>query len=162
MPDAGGIARVQVAAWRAAYRGLLPDGTLAALSVEDTEVAWRRRLAEPWGEVLVRTRGERVVAFVGYGPPQDEGREPEGVGEVYVLYVLPDEWRRGHGAALLEAALDGLRAGGDVEAMLWVLHDNERAIAFYEAAGFVGDGTVRVKERRDGTRLTVARYRRRL
>lgn len=160
--DAGGIARVHVAAWKSAYRGLLPDSTLAGLSVEDTEKHWRQRLAGPWGEVLVLTREEQVVAFVGYGPTQDEGGDPEQVGEIYVLYVTPDEWRRGHGTALTQAALDALRASGRAEVVLWVLDDNERAIAFYGAAGFLTDGTTQVKERRDGTRMMVARYRRRL
>ncbi|MFN2227037.1 MAG: GNAT family N-acetyltransferase [Anaerolineae bacterium] len=162
MSDAAGIARVHVAAWRSAYRGLLPDSTLDRLSVEETEEHWRQRLADPWGDLLVLTRGEQIVAFVGYGPTHDEGADAEKVGEIYVLYVAPDEWRRGHGMALTQAALDDLRAGGRTEALLWVLHDNERAIAFYEATGFLADGTTQVKERRDGTRMTVARYRRRL
>jgi ribosomal protein S18 acetylase RimI-like enzyme len=41
------------------------------------------------------------------------------------------------------------------------LHDNEGAIAFYQASGFVADGTRRVKTRPDGTTMTIARYRRR-
>lgn len=161
-PDAGGIARVHVAAWRVAYRSLLPDSTLAGLSIEDTEERWRKRLAEPWGEVLVLIVDGRVAAFVGYGPTQDEGADRETVGEIYVLYVDPDQWQQGHGTALLRAAVDNLRASGRVEVVLWVLHDNERAIAFYKAGGFAADGTTQVKERRDGTRMTVARYRRRL
>ena len=33
--DAPALAAVQVASWRAAYRGLMPDGVLAGLSVPD-------------------------------------------------------------------------------------------------------------------------------
>jgi ribosomal protein S18 acetylase RimI-like enzyme len=150
---------VHVAAWRWAYRGLLPDATLAQLSPEDVEARWQERLLAPRGEVLVRIQGEQVVGFVGFGPTRDEGSDPHAVGEIYVLYVAPSEWRRGHGTALLGAAMDRLRSKGNTEVILWVLHDNEQAIAFYEVAGFVADGERQVKERADGTRMTIARYR---
>jgi ribosomal protein S18 acetylase RimI-like enzyme len=160
--DARGIAEVHVAAWRSAYRELLPDATLEQLSVKDVELRWQGRLAEPWAEVLVLTRDEQVVGFVGYGPTRDDGADREKVGEIYVLYVAPPEWRKGHGTALLREAMDRCRAKGNTEAVLWVLHDNAQAIAFYETAGFVADGAQQVKERADGTRMTVARYRYRL
>jgi ribosomal protein S18 acetylase RimI-like enzyme len=161
LPDARGIAEVHVAAWRSAYRGLLPDTTLEQLSVEDVNARWEGRLTETWAQVLVLSHDEQVVGFVGYGPTDDEDADPENVGEIYVLYVAPEEWRRGHGTALLREAMDRLRAKGNTEAVLWVLHDNAQAIAFYESAGFVADGVKRVKERADGTRMIVARYRRR-
>jgi ribosomal protein S18 acetylase RimI-like enzyme len=157
--DARGIAEVHVAAWQAAYRGLLPDSALERLSVEDAEVRWGERLGERWAEVLVLCRDEQIVGYVGYGPVRDEAVDPEKVGEIYVLYVAPAEWRQGHGRALLREATDRLRTGNSTEVVLWVLHTNEQAIAFYEAAGFVADGTRQVKKRRDGTRMTIARFR---
>lgn len=160
--DARGIAEVHVAAWKTAYRGLLPDDTLKRLSVDEAEKHWRARLAEPWGEILVLTRDGEIVGYVGYGPTRDEGADLERVGEIYVLYVAPQEWRRGHGTALLRAALDRLRQSGKIEIVLWVLHNNQQAIGFYEAAGFAADGTEQTKVRADGTLMTIARYRRRL
>lgn len=157
--DAREIAEVHIAAWRWAYRGLLPEATLAQLSVEDIEARWQKRLLGSRREVLVRTQDEKVVGFVGYGPTHDEGADPEAVGEIYVLYVVPQAWRRGHGSALLREAMGRLRGKGHTEVVLWVLHNNEQAIAFYEAAGFGVDGARQVKERADGTRMTVARYR---
>jgi ribosomal protein S18 acetylase RimI-like enzyme len=157
--DARGIAEVHVAAWKSAYRGLLPDAVLERLSVEDAEARWQERLSEPWAELLVLTREERIVGYVGYGPTRDEALDPKEVGEVYVLYVAPSEWRKGHGSALLREALDSLRKKGRMEVVLWVLHNNEQATAFYEAAGFVADGARQVKERADGTQMVIARYR---
>lgn len=158
--DARGIAEIHIAAWEIAYRGLLPDSTLERLSVEEAEVRWRERLGEAWAKVLVLTQDERIVGYVGYGPTRDEAAD-ETVGEIYVLYVAPPEWRKGHGRALLRAAVDNLRAQGSQEIILWVLRDNEQAIGFYEAAGFVADGEQQVKKRRDGTRMVIARYRQR-
>lgn len=157
--DARGIAEIHIAAWRSAYRGLLPEATLEQLSVEDVSARWRQRLRASRMEVLVRTQGEQVVGFVGFGPAPDEEADPLVIGEIYVLYVAPPEWRQGHGMTLLREAMERLRAQGSTEVILWVLHNNESAIAFYEAAGFVADGTQQVKERQDGTRMTVARYR---
>jgi ribosomal protein S18 acetylase RimI-like enzyme len=83
-------------------------------------------------------------------------------GEIYVIYVHPTAWRQGAGTALLDQALRHLRADGFREAVLWVLPGNQRAIAFYEAAGFVADGAAKTKCRTDGTEMLLARYRRRL
>lgn len=50
------------------------------------------------------------------------------------LAVAPDHRRRGHGSALLSAVLD--RVAGHAELRLTTRADDERARAFYEAAGF--------------------------
>jgi ribosomal protein S18 acetylase RimI-like enzyme len=160
LADAIGIAQVQIAAWKSAYRGLLPDSTLDRLTVEAVEKQWQDRLSDPAGEYLVLTDAGRVAGFVGYGPTRDEDVDAQPVGEIHVLYVAPEEWRKGYGMALLREAVDRLEAKGAAEIILWVLHDNQQAIAFYQAAGFVADGATQVKQRRDGTEMTVARYRR--
>ena len=157
--DARGIAEVHIAAWRSAYRDLLPDSVLARLSIEEAEVRWQERLAEPWAELLVLTQDEAIAGYVGYGPTRDGALDPKKVGEVYVLYVAPPAWRKGHGSALLREAMDSLRKEGSTEVVVWVLYNNERAIAFYQSAGFVADGARQVKERADGTTMVIARYR---
>lgn len=43
--DADGIARVWVSAWRIAYRGLVPDEVLDALSLHERQERWRARLS---------------------------------------------------------------------------------------------------------------------
>jgi len=44
--DAGDIAVVHVATWRAAYRGLMPQSLLDGLSVEARTAVWRRILRD--------------------------------------------------------------------------------------------------------------------
>lgn len=158
--DAEGIGEVHVAAWRTAYRGLLPGDTLNRLSVEDSAGRWRERIAAPWGHVLVAVQEDRVVGFAAGGDTRDEDVDPDRVGEIYVLYVHPEVWRRGWGTALLDVLMQHLRGDGFEEVILWVLEGNEHAIPFYRAAGFEADGARRIKQRPDGTRMPIVRYRR--
>ena len=64
------------------------------------------------------------------------------------------------GRALTEAALDDLRARGYAEAAVWSFAANQRANAFYEAAGFARDGAERTEEA--WADLAEVRYRRAL
>jgi ribosomal protein S18 acetylase RimI-like enzyme len=151
--DARGIAEVQVASWHAAYRGLMPDERLDAFTVEVREAAWRRNLVQ--GESRARTtvleRGGRVLGFASVGP----SRSADGWGEVWALYAAPEAWGTGVGRALLEEGLAWLAGRGLARVMLWVLRGNQRAIGFYQAAGFQLTG--RREERDDLEHLEMAR-----
>jgi ribosomal protein S18 acetylase RimI-like enzyme len=156
--DAKGIAQVHVAAWKSAYRGLLPDNVLDRLAVDDVERRWKERIAKPWGHIFVVEKKDRLVGFVACGGSQDEDIDQDKVGEIYVLYVHPEEWRRGYGTVLLDKAIGRLRGDGVEKVILWVLRGNELALGFYEAAGFEADGASRVKQRVDGLEMPIVRY----
>jgi ribosomal protein S18 acetylase RimI-like enzyme len=145
--DAEGIARVHTTTWQTAYRGVLPDGFLAALSWERRAEGWRRALVEaPAGgdAVLVAIGPEagEVVGFTSTGPARDEDLRQRDFVELYAVYVRPAEWGRGVGQDLLDASLADVTASG---VMLWVLEDNPRARRFYERAGFAPDGVTRTE-----------------
>ncbi|HEY0519180.1 MAG TPA: GNAT family N-acetyltransferase, partial [Ilumatobacteraceae bacterium] len=57
-------------------------------------------------------------------------------GEVYGFYVHPSAWGSGAAAALMSRCEEFLRDEGFTSAVLWVLRDNPRALAFYEKAGW--------------------------
>ena len=61
----------------------------------------------------------------------------------------------------MATALNRLACAGYADATLWVLEGNDRAIAFYEAAGWRPDGVRRVEEIWGATAAELA-YRRRL
>lgn len=63
------------------------------------------------------------------------------------IYVAPEQWGRGTGAALLGRAIDELVGRGWREVTLWVLAANDRARAFYSAFGFEPDGAAKTHER---------------
>lgn len=157
--DADAIASIHVRAWQAAFRGLVPDSLLDHLAVEHRALAWRGLLLRAEATTWVVERGGRVLGFASAAAVGDPALG--GAGELKALYVEPAELGTGLGHALLERALDGLRAAGHRSAVLWVLPGNERAIAFYERAGFERDG--REQEiRAEHARLPVVGLRREL
>lgn len=133
--DAADIATVHVATWQAAYRGLLPEDYLDALSVDSSAALWTRVLEQGPSEVyLVRVDGS-VVGFVSYGPARRRGAAV-GTGEIQALYVLPEYWSTGLGLVLCQRALLRLAESGFVRVELQVLAGNERGIRFYRRVGF--------------------------
>lgn len=146
--DAVGIARVHVLSWQAGYRGLMDQGILDALSVDDRAARWDGILSEPHPltiDTLVAESEDEIVGWVSFGAGRDEGAEAEG--EVYGIYSDPGSWSRGVGHALLTAAEGALRAAGHRTAFLWVLDGNERADSFYLRHGWDVDGEAKIDER---------------
>lgn len=94
--DAQAIARVQVAGWRAAYVGLMPEALLAGLSVEQRAAGWRTRLsrAEPASYRCFVLVGPDVLGFVSTGPSRDEDLGADAL-EIYAFYLDPRVWGRG-------------------------------------------------------------------
>ena len=119
---------------------------------------WRQRLKHPpagW-TTLVAQRDSVVLGFAAVGPSRDLPR----LGELYAIYVDPDEWSGGVGRALMVDAEEQL---GDLygEATLWVLEENARARQFYERGGWKHDGARKADERW-GIAAPEVRYRKRL
>jgi ribosomal protein S18 acetylase RimI-like enzyme len=162
--DAAGIARVSVAAWRAAYAGLMGAERLAALSLEERVGRWRARLGgqEPnSATTLVIEQIGAIAGFVSVGAQRDvaEAAASPRTGELWAIYVDPMLWGKGAGQALLAAARAELRAAGYDDFVLWVLRDNARARRFYEAAGLRFDGAEKTPLDESGERLPHVRYR---
>ena len=154
--DARAIETIRVHGWRAAYRHVLPAAELDGMPIDETR--WRRRLEEPpagWS-IVAAEDDDRIVGFAATGPSRDE----QGTGELYAIYVAPDDWSRGAGRALIAKAEQTLRETYD-EATLWVLEGNSRARRFYELGGWSLDGA-RKAEERWGVRAPEVRYRKRL
>jgi len=162
--DAHAIAVVHVRSWRAAYRGLVPQGHLDGLDAGERRLRWERILAataRPRAGTLVAEAEQDVIVFVNVGPTRDDGENATGVGEISAIYVLPEAWGQGAGRRLMAAGLDALAAADFGEATLWVLDTNARARRLYEHGCWRTDGNTRRRELR-GSALTEVRYRRRL
>jgi ribosomal protein S18 acetylase RimI-like enzyme len=151
--DVEAIATIHVAAWRAAYRGHMPDAYLDSLTVEQRSTRWANALARSGpGHIAVAEQG-----FCYYGPTRDKDLQG---GEIYALYVHPDAWRQGTGRALCQHA-ERHAASLELDTVtLWVLKANEPARRFYERMGYAPDGAERTNTRLIGTPLHEMRYRR--
>ena len=150
--DVPAIAEIHVAAWRAAYRGHMPDAYLDSLSVEQRRAMWAGVLARGGpGQIAVVDRG-----FCFYGPSRDG---EHGAAEIYALYVHPDAWRQGAGRALCQHAERHAAALELAKVTLWVLTANEPARRFYERLGYAADGGERTNTRLIATPLHEMRYR---
>jgi len=158
--DAPAVARVHVASWRQAYRGLLPQEYLDSLSVEARTTTWAQAFGQFPDQTSTTLVGEldgQIVGFASVGPSRDDDTD-KATGELWGLYLDPAHWGAGHGHTLHTEALDIARASGATAATLWVLTTNQRARNFYERHGWTADGAEKTVRRGDVT-LDETRYR---
>jgi ribosomal protein S18 acetylase RimI-like enzyme len=152
--DADAIERVRTDTWRDAYRGLVPDVLLDRLSYDATRRRALMSAMPPHQYVLVAEEEGAVVGFCMGGP----SRSPDTPfrGEVYAIYVLPENQGNGIGRALLHTAAKELVDRGLDSMIIWVLRENAPSRRFYER---MGGEWVRDEERElDGVRLTESAY----
>jgi len=147
-----------------------PDGTTVRAFVPgDDEAAWvavnnRAFAGHPeqgaWTVDMLRARQREawfdpegfLLAFDADGlagscwtkvHPAQPPREPEPLGEIYVIGADPSRHGRGLGRALTTAGLEWLAKQGVTVGMLFVDAANEAAVGLYRALGFVTHRTDR-------------------
>ncbi|MFI6488566.1 GNAT family N-acetyltransferase [Streptomyces sp. NPDC050564] len=141
LADCDRVAEIRIRGWQIAYKGLIPQPYLDALSVE-RDAARRRAYFELGGGEVVNLVAERhgeVVGWACHGPYRDDEVRAGDV-ELYAIYVHPDRVGEGVGRALLRESADRCAAAGHARMLLWVLKENTPARRFYERAGFATDG----------------------
>lgn len=142
------LAGPDAAAYQAVRLRALQESPTAFSSSYEEE--YRRTLSEiearvipaPDGSVCVfgAFEDDRLVGLLAFIRPQRE-KTRHGA-QLAGMYVLPECRRRGHGRALLDAALLHARAAGGVRSLkLGVNAENEPAKRLYQAAGFRYVGT---------------------
>ena len=135
--DPEALARLHVASWRSAYRGLLPDAFLDGPLEENRRALWRQRAALPSSlrpVVLTARAGGTLVGFacVLAGADSQWGALLDN------LHVSPELRGQGIGARLFAMVRDGGYPGGTRARLhLWVLEANAAARRFYERHGGV-------------------------
>lgn len=130
--DANAIATVHDAAWRSAYRGLIPGVELEKM-VERRGPRWWDAAIRRGSRLSVLLVGETIAGYVNYGGNRTKSL-PYGA-EIYEIYLDPEHQGLGFGQRLFAAARRDLaiaRLGGLV---VWALAENESAVGFYQALG---------------------------
>jgi ribosomal protein S18 acetylase RimI-like enzyme len=158
--DAAGIAHVHVESWRAAYKGIVPQDFLDAMSETRRTGQWADILAGGTYRTWVALRYGRVIGFAGTTLP-DANDAPEialGGMELATIYVLREAWDTGVGRSLMDAVVAQHVADRTPELVLWVFKANDRARHVYERAGWRTDGSER-NLAIGGANLPTVRYR---
>ncbi|MEU1472766.1 GNAT family N-acetyltransferase [Streptomyces sp. NPDC005761] len=139
--DCESVARVRVRGWQSAYAGLMPQAHLDAMDIAADAERRRGFFAETGAgvDVVAERPGLGVVGWAAYGPYREDGRRLAR-GELYAIYVLPEQTGTGVGRALMAEVLARATEAGHPDLALWVLKDNAPARRFYERAGFRADG----------------------
>ena len=150
--DVFDMAKVRVDTWKSAYKGIVPDAFLENLSYERTAERWQQVFWEDRNSETARFVAENlddeVIGIAICGPEQ--GNDPVYQGEIYVLYVLPENQHHGIGRALVAACVQHLIHRLRMHSMLvWVLAENPYR-RFYES---LGGKAVREKTQEIGGKL---------
>ncbi len=133
--DAAGIAQVRVDAWRATYRGLIPDAYLAAMKVEESTALWDKVLtAAPNSTNTFVAEIDGHVAGFASGHMLAEPKHAMDA-ELGAVYLVREAQRAGLGRRLVAAVAAAQRAHGATGLIVWVIAGNKPARAFYEALG---------------------------
>lgn len=156
--DVPAICRICTEAYRITYRDLLPPEYIERTIAEFYDPARVTREIEPapphWFGYQVVEQDGRVLGAAG------GGMTGEHTGELFVLYLDPDERGRGLGTLLLDRVTGQLRQAGATEMWVAVTPGNERALPFYDARGFRPVETVRAYGSRDTDGVVSLRMRR--
>jgi GNAT superfamily N-acetyltransferase len=152
--DAPAIAALHADSWRRHYRGALSDAFLDGEVFEDRRAVWTERLQEA-DEASRTVLAEWNGDLVGFAHTVFDA-DPTWGALLDNLHVIHTSQRLGVGSRLL-----GLTADAVIERQaslyLWVLEQNRRAQAFYEAHGGVrvqrttADAHGRRSSRRNGS-----------
>jgi GNAT superfamily N-acetyltransferase len=140
------------------------EGLILRVAVIDDAEAFVDAYERAWDATLAPIAGRRLGELVPFDervagfrttfaePPPGAGvwvaeRDREIVGvavragpELRALYVVPEAWGTGVAGALMDVALDAMRADGADEATLWVGDANARARRYYEREGWEPTG----------------------
>ncbi|HIV19618.1 MAG TPA: GNAT family N-acetyltransferase [Candidatus Merdivicinus intestinigallinarum] len=126
LEDSVTIGKIYCDSWKAAYKGIMPQDHLDALTPDD-------RTINPANYLVLESEEGVVFGLANLGSSRDKERPDWG--ELRAIYLLPEYWRKGSGTALFQGAEAELGRRGYSRYFLWVLTENVRARRFYEKMG---------------------------
>lgn len=147
--DVGAIRAVARRAWHAAHAPIVGTEAVEAFLVEHYDAGSFREWIDRDGTILdVAVDDDGVVGYILASPAGDASA----TFALSHIYLDPDRWREGIGRRLLAHTEGTINERDGERITLSVMAENDRAIGFYEAAGY------RRVERFHDERLGVAAY----
>ena len=155
--DAHQIARLHIASWQHAYRGILTDSYLDGAIEADRLGVWTKRLEEEPAASMYIQLAERQNGLVGFICAIRD-TDPEFGTLIDNLHVHPSCQRLGLGRKLLlDTARWVVQQNPSDSLYLWVYEANLKARLFYERMG--GEAVEQRSEKQpDGFEAEIIRY----
>lgn len=142
--DAKQIATLIKSGWNAAYKGLISDNFLKNMDIEKMAEGWKDNI-EKNQNIYVYKIEDEVLGIIKFGKSEDTSLV--NTGEIYVLYVKPEEKRKGIGEKLLSYAKDEFVKHGYKKMIVWCLKGNIQGSRFYKKmqGKYIGDREYELK-----------------
>ncbi|HEX7177976.1 MAG TPA: GNAT family N-acetyltransferase [Pyrinomonadaceae bacterium] len=143
--DSRAVAVVNVRSWQESFRGVVPQAHLDGMNYEKRAAAFAERFeqrerarvadggADFYQMIVAERAGASAVGYVDFGPPRETRFGPFAA-ELYSIYVLPEQQRRGVGGRLFRLTADALLARGRRSMYLQTLEASPYR-NFYERMG---------------------------
>jgi len=152
--DIPAIAQIHLDSSKIAYRDILDQALLDALSRTGRIALWETRSASmgPQGRLWVQSIGSDIIGFALCDAPEACESAPATC-ELKSFYLTPNFWGCGLGARLLGHAARDYRVRGFRVMILWTIRQNARARAFYERVGFCCEDVTRRTRREEAGQI---------
>ena len=133
--DSETLARIMIAAWHSAFRGILSDDTIEQYTQFDPCAAMFSQILESGvGAMYLAELGSRPMGLLYWLPESQKDVRIE------ALLTIPDAWGKGIGSALMHRALFDMSVSGFTTAHVWPFAQNHRAQHFYQKHVFSPTG----------------------
>jgi len=142
--DLEAIAYVHYHSWMQTYLGLLPFDFLKTKSIEKSINSIKNYIKNTYISIV----NGKIVGFCIYRYKARDFVNIDNASEIQGLYLLEEYHNLGIGSKLIHFAINELKAKPIV---LFVLHNNQHAIDFYQHIGFVFTGNKIVQKVDGGT-----------
>ncbi len=130
--EAQTVIRVNVAAWKTSFRGIVADDFLDSLCETNTKMYSNLIQDVQNGRCIVALQEEQIVGFCCFGPSRDQDF-PQSA-EIYFFYLLKDFQKKGIGHQIYEKAKCELVRSGYHSLIIECLSNNP-SCHFYSSLG---------------------------
>jgi len=137
--EAKEIATLIKEGWSSAYKGIISEDFLKNMDLEKMTEKWKKNI-EVDKDVYIYKENNEILGVIRFG--EAENSLSKKTGEIFCLYVKPEQKRKGIGTQLLNFAKDKLIKNGYEQMIIWCLKGNNQGKNFYKKCG-----GVKIKER---------------